>query len=1432
MKRVLSMALMLAMLCTLLPLGTTAVAESQYGYLVIRNTTVNRVVNFRKAPNQNDNTNYPIDRLPEFWVVEVLGEETKSGTKWCRVSCPTTQSSQAVTGYVMASFVQLMTADEQAAWLAAGSPSIMPGQSGGSPTAAPAVTPTPTPALPGTAIGFVQLTLDKVNMRLTPAGKVLTEKEADKLPKGEVLPYYSEVANIQKYNWVQVIYKGQMGYIRSDCYVKLGDSSATPQPGSPTAQPGTPVQIPTATPQPGAYYHTGEGVGYLVTIRDQAPVYEAPGSSKLATETKVTQGTMLTYYAYYDYTVVDYARVYFNGVFGYIPSDYFALTNSSRVPVTTPAPDNTQTKVGGAKGYVKTVENNVKLFVDGEGEADNLLPFNMVLPYSSVANGRVTVSYNGKTGTINSGFYVYCTKNGAAAGSSTVVDPDDPTLPETAIGFIKLKLDKVNLRKAPAGAILTEKEKDKLPKDTMLAYYELKTNVQKFDWALVSYNGMIGYIRSDCFYYCDESGNPITAPTQSPTTAPSGAPTADPTGETTFPDGTYGKTNMDSVMFRKTMSVNGDYWARLPYNWTVEVLSAEYKGSTLWYKVRGGTPSNPTHTYLGYIHSGYLTIIGLTPTAAPSPTDSAYAVVTINGINLRRTAGGDAITALRSNTVVNVITRPAGTSANDWFFVEINGAYGYLPATSLRILTKDELDNFVLPPAPAPTVTPSPTPAYTGTGYVKLKLDKVNIRRTPGGTVLTPRESDKLPIGLVLAYTEGPVTNGRYQWVKITYKGMTGYVRSDCYVMCDASGNTSVPTPTPNPDSTPAPVGNYVRLIKGGVNVRSAPWGTSYGQLPKGTILPYTNTVRTTGGEVWYQVYVASMNVSGYVLGSLVEECDASGNKPLPTAIPTLDPSATSTPSGMITGYVATSVSSVWLRSSPNVNAGTAGKVAKKGTVLPMTGPAISYGVYTWYPVQLNDGTRGYLRGDCVFQLADWQLAYYNTYGVCPTPTPGPATPKPGNSSFIITTGDKLWVRASASKQADVLGQLSLGTVIQFTRRVTAGKVDWYQVNYNGNYGYLHGDFVRVMTNAEYYEWQNKNATPAPTVTAMPDPSTFSDLALTTIDRVKIRQSGSMNGRELTLVYTAGTKLTYLGNYIAPVAGSADSYWWFNVRYGSVSGWMRGDCVRILTQEEKALYDKTGNPDAPREATYRTLSLNDTGDDVTALQNKLVEKGMLISGAYTAGLYDTATRNAVLSFQKSYGLAQDGIAGEKTQHALFGTVPEGTYSGGTVTPVLYPVEKIDWYTGGIQSIWSVGTVGVVTDVYTGISFRAQRLYGDNHADCEPLTTADTAAICQIYGVSNAQEISDREQALQSWRRRPLWVTIGTRTFCASMYGIPHNYEGDRIPDNNYNGQFCVHFLNSRTHSTNKVDERASYNGYFSHQDAIQYAYSHSQSGTK
>ena len=95
---------------------------------------------------------------------------------------------------------------------------------------------------------------------------------------------------------------------------------------------------------------------------------------------------------------------------------------------------------------------------------------------------------------------------------------------------------------------------------------------------------------------------------------------------------------------------------------------------------------------------------------------------------------------------------------------------------------------------------------------------------------------------------------------------------------------------------------------------------------------------------------------------------------------------------------------------------------------------------------------------------------------------------------------------------------------------------------------------------------------------------------------------------------------------------------------------------------------------------------------------------------------------------------------------------------------------------------------------------------------EPLTAADTAIMCRIYGVETSQDIA--EQNL--YQRRPLWVTISGRTLAASMYGVPHNPGGDTLPDNDYTGQFCVHFVDSRKHNTNEVDK--------DHQAAINYAY--------
>ena len=69
--------------------------------------------------------------------------------------------------------------------------------------------------------------------------------------------------------------------------------------------------------------------------------------------------------------------------------------------------------------------------------------------------------------------------------------------------------------------------------------------------------------------------------------------------------------------------------------------------------------------------------------------------------------------------------------------------------------------------------------------------------------------------------------------------------------------------------------------------------------------------------------------------------------------------------------------------------------------------------------------------------------------------------------------------------------------------------------------------------------------------------------------------------------------------------------------------------------------------------TYTTLSYGDSGAGVTALQNRLRELGYMTANA--TGNFGTATKSAVIEFQKAVGLTADGVAGQTTQTALFAT---------------------------------------------------------------------------------------------------------------------------------------------------------------------------------
>lgn len=108
-------------------------------------------------------------------------------------------------------------------------------------------------------------------------------------------------------------------------------------------------------------------------------------------------------------------------------------------------------------------------------------------------------------------------------------------------------------------------------------------------------------------------------------------------------------------------------------------------------------------------------------------------------------------------------------------------------------------------------------------------------------------------------------------------------------------------------------------------------------------------------------------------------------------------------------------------------------------------------------------------------------------------------------------------------------------------------------------------------------------------------------------------------------------------------------------------------------------------------------------------------------------------------------------------------------------------------------VFPVGGTATVTDLQTGRKFRVYHMGGSNHADCEPLTAADTAIMYELYGRK------------WSWATRPVLLTVGGRTFAASINGQPHGHQ--TIRNNNFDGQFCLYFYDSKGHSSNAVNPR-------------------------
>ena len=347
----------------------------------------------------------------------------------------------------------------------------------------------------------------------------------------------------------------------------------------------------------------------------------------------------------------------------------------------------------------------------------------------------------------------------------------------------------------------------------------------------------------------------------------------------------------------------------------------------------------------------------------------------------------------------------------------------------------------------------------------------------------------------------------------------------------------------------------------------------------------------------------------------------------------------------------------------------------------------------------------------------------------------------------------------------------------------------WYRIHYGNFKGYVLKEYVKIADKSA----QIKALGSAPGIMRVGDE---------TSDVIKLQKAldllgyydGKVDGK-----YGDGTKKAveeYQEYHKLEVDGSAG--------YATVSS-IFGSCNNktLTTQAKPGEVDEKNNKENVTTKTNTVSSIasigsapsssreGDRGNDVVKLQQALEVLGYyhgVIDGKYGEG-----TVAAVKRLQRKRGMTEDGIAGNSTIRVLFGNnaSSNSSNSNSSNSSTKYKTEKLDWFADHVSRIIPKNARFTVKDVKTGKTFTAVRWSGGNHLDAEPRTSSDSQTLKAISG------------GQFEWTRRAILILYKGHVYAASMNTMPHGE--DTISGNNYEGHFCIHFENSKTHGSNKVD---------------------------
>ncbi len=253
--------------------------------------------------------------------------------------------------------------------------------------------------------------------------------------------------------------------------------------------------------------------------------------------------------------------------------------------------------------------------------------------------------------------------------------------------------------------------------------------------------------------------------------------------------------------------------------------------------------------------------------------------------------------------------------------------------------------------------------------------------------------------------------------------------------------------------------------------------------------LLYINGQQQVGSVVWdsSQTVLGGTSASGWVTDADVRHISASEAQALIDQYNQQQQKPTQSP-----GYYITLYNSVPLRTYTNIYAEA--RYLKKDTVVYVHSQEYDGSRNIWH-LTTYDGVTGYVLNGQLRKLTEKEVENYLASGNPSTPeNPGgnPYNPN-GASSYGYITANSVNFRTSPNgSRIKQLNKYAMAMILG-TRQVNG--VTWYNVNYNGQIGWIHGDYFHQMTLTEFNsflsssQYQQGLANNA-VATATPKPST------------------------------------------------------------------------------------------------------------------------------------------------------------------------------------------------------------------------------------------------------------------------------------------------------------------------------------------------------